>query len=247
MPDRFQAQAFDDCDVVVHLAASVGEDACEQHPRGSLLNNVNGVHEMIETLKRMREPPHLVFASSLVVYGDQDGPWTEDVPHQPLNTYAMTKCAGEHLLAISGLPHTILRFANVYGLGKFCREESLTGKYARHQAQGLALPVWGDGSQRVDMVHVRDVARACKYFAEKRIEGTFNIGSGVHFSVLDVAGEFVEAGRTMGLLPMPCEFPRKDYQIPHNRCVWVDKAAAAGWQAEEEFRPAARELIDHVA
>lgn len=233
----YQAVTFGDCDAVIHLAASVGEEVCDRRPRCAVLNNVNGVLEMLETIKRLRNPPHMVFASSLVVYGDQEGPWAESVPHRPLGTYAMTKCAGEHLLAISGLSYTVLRFSNIYGLGKFCREGSLTGRFAKCRARGEPLPIWGDGTQRVDMVHVRDVARACLYFAEHRIEGTFNIGSGTHLSVMEVAQ----------LFSSDVVFPRPDYVIPHHRCVWVEKAADVGWQASQLVLPAAQELIHHAA
>ena len=247
IPDRFQANGFDDCDVVVHLAASVGEAPCERTPRCAIVNNVNAVHEMVETLKRQATPPHLVFASSLVVYGDGPAPFVEDQPHAPMNTYAWTKVAGEHIIRTSGLSHTVLRFANVYGLGRICRESSLTGRYARCVAQSEALPVWGDGSQRVDMVHVRDVARACRHFAKHRINGTFNVGSGTHQSVLDVAGMFSDVGREMGFLPMPVEFPRRDYTVPHDRTVSVARAGEEGWEATESFRGAVRELIEHMA
>ena len=246
IPDRFQAACYDDFDVVIHLAASVGEAPCEARPRGAIDNNVRGLFELTETLKRCKTPPHLVFASSLVVYGNAQAPFTETQAHDPLNTYAWTKCAGEHIVRLSGLSHTVLRFANVYGLGRICRESSLTGKYAVHMAIGKELPVWGDGSQRVDMVHVRDVARACRYFAAKRIGGTFNVGSGTQRTVLDVARTFAAVGRQLGLTQSddaPVAFPRPDFTVPHDRTVDVDFARDAGWAASESFPNAVRELI----
>ena len=233
---RYESIPYSDYDAVIHLAAAVGEKACDNLPQAAIARNVNGLVEMLRSMKMLDNPRHIVFASSLVVYGDGPAPFVEDQPHKPLNVYAMTKCMGELLLGFSGLPHTILRFSNVYGLGKICRRESLTGKFARCAAEGKPLPIWGDGLQRVDMVHVRDVARACRHFAENRIQGTYNIGSGEAENVLSVASWF----------GVDAEYPLPDYKIPHDRTVVTKKARAAGWFAIESPIDAAEELVEYA-
>jgi len=247
LPTGYEVACYDDCDTVIHLAASVGETPCEKAPRAAILNNVNGLLELLEKLKAQKRPPFLVFASSLVVYGDHPSPFRESTRHEPLNTYAATKCVGEYLVRISGLPHAILRFANVWGLGRICRPGSLTGKFARCVARGEPLPIWGDGSQRVDMVHVRDVAAACWHFAERRIEGTYNIGSGSCISVNDLAEEFLRVGVLMGQAPGQTAFVNRNYQVPHDRCVDNRMACEAGWYCQTMLRAGAEELIRWAA
>ena len=113
----------------------------------------------------------------------------------PASIYAATKLAQEDLTRIAcgsaGIPYTILRLQNVYGPG-----QSLTNPYtgilsifSTRIRQGLHLPIFEDGLESRDFVHVSDVARALVLCMETaRVDGkTLNVGSGIPTSVLSVA------------------------------------------------------------
>ena len=88
------------------------------------------------------------------------------------------------------LPSLVLRYFNVYG-----PRQPETGAYAlvlgiflRRAADGQVLEIHGDGSQRRDFVHVRDVAAANIAALESTVRGTvFNVGSGTSLSVKELA------------------------------------------------------------
>jgi dTDP-L-rhamnose 4-epimerase len=113
----------------------------------------------------------------------------------PASIYAATKLAQEELVRVGcnslGIAHTILRFQNVYGEG-----QSLTNPYtgilsifSTRIRLGLSLPVYEDGAESRDFVHVEDVVRAVLACIQRQeFSGlTLNIGSGQPISILEVA------------------------------------------------------------
>lgn len=113
----------------------------------------------------------------------------------PASIYAATKLAQEEIVRISatslGIGHSILRFQNVYGEG-----QSLTNPYtgilsifSTRIRLGLSLPVYEDGEESRDFVHVEDVARAVLTCVERPAEKgrTLNVGSGRPTTILQIA------------------------------------------------------------
>jgi len=114
-----------------------------------------------------------------------------------LNPYSVTKVAAEDLCKIYhklwDVPTVIFRYFNVYG-----ERQPLKGQYApvigiflRQKEAGEPMTIVGDGEQRRDFTHVKDVVAANLLVADspnKKILGeTFNIGTGKNNSVLEVA------------------------------------------------------------
>lgn len=119
----------------------------------------------------------------------------EDDPLAPASIYAATKLAQEDLVRVAcqslAIPHAILRFQNVYGEG-----QSLTNPYtgilsifSTRIRLGLSLPIFEDGEETRDFVHVEDVAQAVLACIERPAEDgvTLNVGSGRAVSVMAVA------------------------------------------------------------
>ncbi len=157
---------FEGVDHVFYLAALISIPYCVDHPSESLANNVLAGLHCLEAA-RLHGVRRFVFASSAAVYGNSFFlPSVETNPVQCLNSYAVSKHAGEQLCqmyeALYGLKTVILRYFNVYG-----DRQHEQGHYApvmaiflRQHAQGLPLTVVGEGYQTRDFVHVRDVVRA---------------------------------------------------------------------------------------
>ena len=101
-----------DFDVIVLMAALVGDPACSVDPILTKEINYKSIKDFCDVVSPSK---HLIFMSTCSVYGAQDGLLNEDSPTNPLSSYASTKLkAEEHILAKGG---TVFRLGTVFGLG----------------------------------------------------------------------------------------------------------------------------------
>ncbi|MCW2411749.1 MULTISPECIES: NAD-dependent epimerase/dehydratase family protein [unclassified Sphingobium] len=132
----------------------------------------------------------------------------EDDALRPASIYAATKLAQEDLVRVGatslGLAHAILRFQNVYGEGQSLSNPytGILSIFSTRIRLGLSLPIYEDGEESRDFVHVEDVARAILAVAQdKTVEGvTLNVGAGVPTSIMDMA---LLLARIMGARQQP--------------------------------------------
>jgi dTDP-L-rhamnose 4-epimerase len=128
-------------------------------------------------------------------------PTLETDPVRPASVYAATKYAQEDLVRIVcqsiGIDHSILRFQNVYGEGQSLKNPytGILSIFSTRIRRGLDLPIFEDGLESRDFVHVDDVARAivAAISSPSPVAGIINIGSGIGTSVIDVAQELMTA------------------------------------------------------
>ena len=119
----------------------------------------------------------------------------EDDRLSPASIYAATKLAQEDLVRVGaaslGLGHTILRFQNVYGEGQSLANPytGILSIFSTRIRLGLSLPIYEDGEESRDFVHVEDVARAILGCVDKPSSTgmTLNVGSGRPSSIMEVA------------------------------------------------------------
>lgn len=124
----------------------------------------------------------------------------ESARPQPASIYAATKLAQEELVRIAcgaaGLPYAILRFQNVYGPGQSLNNPytGILSIFSTRIRRGLHLPIFEDGLESRDFVHVSDIANAIKLcLTTPTAEGcTLNVGSGIPTSVQCVAEMLVK-------------------------------------------------------
>lgn len=113
----------------------------------------------------------------------------------PASIYAATKLAQEEMVRITatsqGLEHAILRFQNVYGEGQSLKNPytGILSIFSTRLRLGLPLPVFEDGMETRDFVHVEDVAKAVLCFVEvpSKAGALINVGFGQATSILHVA------------------------------------------------------------
>lgn len=156
-------------------------------------------------------------AASMTVH-----PTNEDAPARPASVYAATKLAQEDLVRIvaaaNNLPATILRFQNVYGEGQSLNNPytGILSIFSTRIRRGLELPIFEDGEETRDFVHVSDVVAAIRaaLFAKREVSGTFNVGSGVATSIATVARELNRAFKGASEIRVTGEFRLGD--IRHN-------------------------------
>jgi UDP-glucose 4-epimerase len=174
-----------DAEVVFHLAAQADVGTSMQRPGFDAEVNVVGT---VNTLEAARASGAAVVFSSTggAIYGDVDGPATEETPRRPVSAYGIAKLAAEAYLEgwnrIHGTQHTVLRFANVYGPRQSgALEGGVVSIFMERFAGGEETLVFGDGEQTRDYVYVADVVEAV--LAAVGRGGTFNVGTGVETTV----------------------------------------------------------------
>jgi len=171
-----------DFDLIVHLAAKAGVRASLLDPVGYQQTNVLGTAYLLE-LARQRGVRRFVFGSSSSVYGDCPRlPWREDDPDLiPLNPYASSKLAGEHLARVYaelfGLQVAALRFFTVIGPRQ--RPDLAIHKFARRILAGQPIPVFGDGHSARDYTYVDDIVAGIRAAMDADQDGyqVYNLGN----------------------------------------------------------------------
>jgi UDP-glucose 4-epimerase len=168
--------------LVFHLAARHFIPDCERDPVSALHTNVLGTQSVISAALRVL-PCRVVFASSAAVYAPSLQPHDEQAPVAPDTVYAVSKMAGEQLLAHAGragLNYRIARLFNVFGPGDHTRHvvpDIVDGVIAGALALGPLDPVR-------DYVYVDDVVRALLLLGDHQgTERVFNVGTGAGRSV----------------------------------------------------------------
>jgi nucleoside-diphosphate-sugar epimerase len=186
-------RAMEGMDGAIHCAAMSRSGPSLEHLDLCTQTNIAGTQNML-LAARDAGARRFIYSGSSTVYGSLAPPHREDMAPQFLNIYALTKQAGEQYCLlfdqVFDLPCLVLRYFSVYGLRQ---PESgdyalVLGIFLDRAAQGLALDIHGDGRQRRDFVHVRDVVRAqiAAYENDARRD-IFNVGSGESISVKELA------------------------------------------------------------
>jgi UDP-glucuronate 4-epimerase len=174
-------------DAIVHLGALGGVRPSIERPLDYLETNLAGTLRLLEHA-RQHGTPRFIFASSSSVYGPTDGKANaEDDPLSPCSPYALTKQQGEQwgrlYARLHGLDFIALRLFAVWGDGQ--RPDLALESFRRKILAGETITIHGDGSQRRDLTHVSDVARAVEAAVRWCGSGfeVFNIGTGTNHSV----------------------------------------------------------------
>jgi UDP-glucose 4-epimerase len=137
----------------------------------------------------------VVYSGSSTYYGNQPPPHHEfETPAQFLNFYSLSKQVGEQYILmfdrIFDVPGVVLRYFNVYGprqpqVGAYAL---VLGIFLRRWVNGEPLVIHGDGRQRRDFIHVRDVVDAnIAAFESNCRHDIFNVGSGTNVSIKELA------------------------------------------------------------
>ena len=179
--------------VVYHLAAKSHVDRAIESPAEFVRTNVCGTQAMLELSRLSDRLEKFVYISTDEVYGSvaretSDG-FTEESITRCGNPYSAAKAGGEQLaLAYHntyGLPAVITRGCNTYGEYQF--PEKLIPLACRRVLRDLPVPVYGDGQQSRQWMHVRDHATGIIAAAEKGRPGEiYNLSTGLPVANIDI-------------------------------------------------------------
>ena len=214
LEERFEKETIDS---VIHFAGykAVGESVAK--PVEYYHNNITGTLILLEVMKKYGVK-NIVFSSSATVYGmNNPSPLTEDLPTSATNPYGYTKVMIEQILRDVNVSDeawniALLRYFNPIG----AHESGLIGEdpsgipnnlmpYITQVAVGKLpeLSIFGDdydthdGTGVRDYIHVVDLAlghlKALESFGNYKGVGTYNLGTGIGYSVLDLVKNFQKA------------------------------------------------------
>jgi dTDP-glucose 4,6-dehydratase len=185
---------------LVHFAAESHVDRSIRGPDDFVQTNVIGTFSLLEEARAywngLAEPERRRFrflhVSTDEVYGSlrpDDPPFTEATPYSPNSPYAASKAASDHLVRAHhhtyGLPTLTTNCSNNYGPYQF--PEKLIPLVVLNAVQGKPLPIYGDGLNIRDWLHVADHCEALRLVLRGGQPGeTYNIGGGSERTNLEV-------------------------------------------------------------
>ncbi|MCX5425390.1 NAD-dependent epimerase/dehydratase family protein [Streptomyces sp. NBC_00078] len=243
-------KATEGADLVFHLAA-IRITQCAEEPRLANEVLVNGTFNVLEAAAEAGVA-RVIASSSASVYGMAETfPTTER--HHPYNNdtfYGAAKAFNEGMLrsfhAMYGLDYVALRYFNVYGPRMDIHglyTEVLIRWMERIEAGEPPL-ILGDGTQTMDFVDVRDIARANVLAAESDLtDEVFNIASGTETSLKELAEGLLEAMGAQGLEPE--HGPARAVNGVTRRLADTSHAAGRlGFTARIDLRTGLRDLVE---
>lgn len=230
-----------DSDVVVHMAA-------ETHVTRSIYDNrlffetdVLGTQAVANAVAKHRERiDRFIHVSTSEVYGNASAAaMDEEHPLNPMSPYASAKCGADRLVysywATYGLPAVIVRPFNNYGARQHL--EKVVPRFITSCLLGEQLTVHGDGSAARDWLYVDDHCDALDrivHAGAEEVEGKiFNVGSGRHITVLEIAQKVVAA---MGESDERISFlGDRPGQVFRHTCDATRIREALGWEPATRF------------
>jgi nucleoside-diphosphate-sugar epimerase len=239
----------DEADTLVHVAGvrpGVGVDDTR-----ILLVNQEGTRRLLERVSGSAVR-RVVFISAQSVYGwRRPPPWPEDLEARPQTAYGLSKYVGEFLCRAldPAVDVVVLRLSRVYGLGVGHRLvwTRMPHRFALLAARGETIPVFGDGQQRLDLVHVSDVAEAARLAVltpDLPPRAVLNVGGGSPLTTRAVAEACTRAAGELGWPAPPItSVPETGEPAPDFGLDIIRAAQVLGWQPRWDPAEGLRQLV----
>jgi len=224
-------------DAVVHFAAESHVDRSILGAADFVMTNVVGTQVLLDAALRLGVD-RFVHVSTDEVYGTIDvGSWDEEQPLEPNSPYSASKASSD-LLARAyhrthGLPVSVTRCSNNYGPYQF--PEKVIPLFVTNLVDGRPVPLYGDGHNVRDWLHVDDHCRGIHLVLTGGRPGeVYNIGGGTELTNKELTGLLLEAtGRDWDLVE------QVEDRLGHDRRYAVDISKIRdelGYQPAVEFR-----------
>ncbi len=225
-----------DAEIVVHFAAETHVDRSIQSAGAFLQTDVIGTFVLLEAARTAPRLRRFVQISTDEVYGSvPEGHSRETDELRPRNPYSASKAAADRLaysyFATYGVPVIVTRASNNYGPNQF--PEKVIPLFVTNAIDRLALPLYGDGLNVRDWLHVEDHCRAIDLLIDRGQSGeTYNIGGGQETTNVGLTR------RILALTDRPASLIQRVADRPgHDRRYALDtsKLAALGWAPQVPF------------
>ena len=230
-------------DAIVNFAAETHVDRSLMDPYAFIETDVRGTAVLCEAA-RTHGNQLLLLVSTDEVYGNVPvGRSTENSPILPRSPYSASKAGGEHIARSYaesfGLPLLVTRGSNTYGPYQY--PEKLVSLLITNAIDGRTLPLYHDGSAVRDFVHVEDHCRAIDLVLhEAPVGGTYNVGTGVETSGLQVAKTLLAImGQPESLIEFVADRPGHDYRY----ALDIARVTELGWAPRIKFNEGLEQTV----
>ena len=223
-------------DVIVHFAAETHVDRSLQDAGAFITTDVYGSFVLLDAARKAARVRRFIQISTDEVYGSvETGSSTEVDELKPRNPYAASKAGADRLAysywATYGVPVIITRASNNYGPRQF--PEKVIPLFVTNAIDQLPVPLYGDGRNIRDWLHVEDHCRAVDLLIDAGDNGeVYNVGGGNEVENLDLTHRILtELDRPASLIT-----PVED-RLGHDRRYSLDttKLRALGWLPRHAF------------
>jgi len=194
-------------DAVINFAAESHVDNSISSPGVFIKTNVDGVYSMLEASRRylsdmsseMKQAFRFIQVSTDEVYGslelEDPAKFSEKSQYKPSSPYSASKAAGDHLahawFKTYGLPTIVTNCSNNYGPRQF--PEKLIPRMISCALNGEKLPVYGDGKNVRDWIHVHDHANGVLLALTKGVPGeTYCFGGNAEVPNIDLVSQLCD-------------------------------------------------------
>lgn len=235
--------AAEGVDAIVNFAAETHVDRSIAEPEAFLRTDILGTHTLLEVV-RARGIARMVQVSTDEVYGSiDDGAFTESDTIKPSSPYSASKAGGDlQVLAYHttyGSPVMITRGSNTYGSHQY--PEKLIPLFVTNALEGEDLPLYGDGMNVRDWLHVDDHCDGIEFVLTNGWPGeVYNVGGGNERTNREITSIIIdELGLSDDIIKWVADRPG------HDRRYALDcgKLAAMGWTPKVDFEAGLRETI----
>jgi dTDP-glucose 4,6-dehydratase len=251
---RLVRELVEEAEAVVNFAAESHVDRSILDAEVFLMTGVIGIHVLLEAVRNETSraaagaraaAPRLVLVSTDEVYGSiHEGAARESDALAPRSPYAAAKAAGDLLGRSYHVTHgtdvVITRGSNTYG--PFQHPEKLIPLFITNALEDRPLPLYGDGLQRRDWIHVTDHAMAIEHVLRHGVAGeVYNIPGETELTNREVVGML------LGDLDKPWSLVRTVEDRPgHDRRYAMDgsKIRALGWHNRTPFAEGLAGTVD---
>jgi dTDP-glucose 4,6-dehydratase len=245
-------------DHVVNFAAESHVDRSITEPELFIKTNVNGVFTLLEAARNFwadNNDCRFLHVSTDEVYGSlgtDDPAFTEDSPYAPNSPYSASKASSDHLVRAYyhtyGLPVLTTNCSNNYGPYQF--PEKLIPLVFINALEGRSLPIYGDGLNVRDWLHVEDHCRGIDVVLQKgQIGDTYNIGGCNECTNIDIVKLICAKLDEL----KPADNPRSELityikdRPGHDRRYAIDAGKMArefGWKPEYTFETGIKQTLN---
>jgi dTDP-glucose 4,6-dehydratase len=234
----------DGVDAIVNFAAETHVDRSILDPEQFLRTDVLGTHVLLEAV-RERSIPRYLQVSTDEVYGDvSEGESLETDPLRPRSPYSASKAGGDlQVLAYHttfDAPVLITRGSNTYGPYQY--PEKLIPLFVTNLIDDQPVPLYGDGLQIRDWLHVEDHARGIMHVLERgEVGNVYNIGGGNPHPNLEITRRLIDGCARA----METHVRHVADRAGHDRryAISCAKANAIGWSPQVHFEAGLRDTI----
>jgi len=232
-----------DVDAVVNFAAETHVDRSILFPEEFIRTDIVGTFTLLEAVRDLNVPRYLQISTDEVYGYILDGKFTEKSPLDPSSPYSASKAGGDLLVLAYyrtfGVPALVTPSSNNFA--PYQSPEKLIPLFITNAMDDLPLPVYGDGRQVRDWLHVLDNCEAIDMVLREGEDGAvYNIGGDCELENIELTRTILaETGKPESLIEFVEDRPGHDVRY----ALEIDRIRELGWEPSTDFAGGLKDTI----